>query len=387
MTQVNFSRPDYDVIVVGARPAGAATALNLARGGARVLVIDRAPPGLDTLSTHALMRAGVTLLDRWGVLPRLIAAGTPVVRRTVFDYGDQQVDVAIKPAGSVAGLYAPRRTVLDTTLANAAAEAGAELRYGERLELTLKDPSGRVRGVMTRDNAGHTRRITADLVIGADGRNSTVASLVGAEPYATEDHMSATVFGYFDAPASDAYRWIYRPGTSAGIIPTNDGQVCAFVSVAASRYRDALANDPHAAMRRYFAETAPDMEAVIAAGPSDKLRRFPGAPGFMRQSFGPGWALVGDAGYFKDPATAHGITDALRDADSLARAILSGAPGALAAWQATRDALSRDLFAITDRIAAHDWTPDELKMLHQNLHAVMKAEQAHVAQTETALAA
>ena len=94
----------------GARVAGAATALLLARAGLRVLCVDRARLGSDTLSTHALMRAGVLQLERWGLLDAIVAAGTPPVRRTVFHYGDEPVAVSIKPAAGVDALYAPRRT-------------------------------------------------------------------------------------------------------------------------------------------------------------------------------------------------------------------------------------------------------------------------------------
>lgn len=136
-----------------------------------------------------------------------------------------------------------------------------------------------------------------------------------------------------------------------------------------------------------FAETDPDVADAIARGPVDKMRRFPGAPGHLKQAFGPGWALVGDAGYFKDPCTAHGVTDALRDADALARAILRGSRSALADYQATRDALSMDLFAITDAISGHDWTMPDLQKLHFRLKQALKDEQAFIDQDDQALAA
>src|SRR3954447_8102767 len=104
----------WDVVVVGARVAGAATAMLLARAGLRVLCVDRSRYGSDTLSTHALMRGGVIQLDRWGLLPALEAAGTPAVRRTVFHYGDESYGVSIRPSGGVDALFAPRRTVIDT---------------------------------------------------------------------------------------------------------------------------------------------------------------------------------------------------------------------------------------------------------------------------------
>ncbi len=97
-------RPHYDVVVVGARPAGAATAMLLARAGLRVLVVDRSRYGADTLSTHALLRGGVLQLHRWGLLDRLVEAGTPAVRRTTFRYHDEEVVIAIKPSHGVDAL-------------------------------------------------------------------------------------------------------------------------------------------------------------------------------------------------------------------------------------------------------------------------------------------
>ncbi len=119
-----------DVVVVGARCAGAATALLLARAGARVVLVDRGGYGRDTLSTHALMRAGTLQLHRWGLLERVVAAGTPPVRRTEFRYGAAGTTVTLKPLAGVDALYAPRRTVLDPILVDAARQAGADVRYG-----------------------------------------------------------------------------------------------------------------------------------------------------------------------------------------------------------------------------------------------------------------
>ncbi len=387
MVMSSVLRPDYDVVVVGARCAGAATALNLARGGARVLVIDRDGPGTDTLSTHAIMRTGITLLDRWGVLPEIAAAGTPVIRRTVFQYGPEEVAVAIKPRGAAEGLYAPRRKLLDDVLARAAAAAGAELRYRTHLEGLVRDDAGRVIGIETRDAAGRSRTISCDIVVGADGRTSAVSELAGARSLATSPNASAVIYGYFETAPDDAYHWIYRTGLSIGVIPTNDGCSCVFAAVERSRFASVLGGDPLSALASAFAAEGQEIRAAIANGPVERLRRFAGTKGYLRQCHGPGWALVGDAGYFKDPATAHGITDALRDADALARAILTGGGGAMADYQRTRDALSRNLFRITDRIASHGWSLDELKSLHVQLHGEMQAEHAHVEQVEDNLAA
>ncbi len=118
------------MIIIGARVAGASTALLLARAGLHVLVVDRARRGSDTLSTHALMRGGVLQLWRWGLADRIVAAGTPPVRRVTFHYGAESLPITLKSYAGVDALYAPRRTVLDALLVDAAEETGAHFRFG-----------------------------------------------------------------------------------------------------------------------------------------------------------------------------------------------------------------------------------------------------------------
>ena len=171
----------HDVIVVGARAAGAATAMLLARQGLDVLLIDRGHEGSDTLSTLALMRSGVIQLSRWGLLDSVVDAGTPAIRRTLFLYGEETIDVEIGPAFGVEALYAPRRTVLDHLLAEAAAEAGAEVRYRNAMQDVETDESGRVVGIVAQNEERQEVRLGARMLIGADGRASSVARAVGAE--------------------------------------------------------------------------------------------------------------------------------------------------------------------------------------------------------------
>ncbi len=205
--------------------------------------------------------------------------------------------------------------------------------------------------------------VSASLVIGADGRRSTVARLVGATPYVWGSHATACAFGYFSNLPVDGNRWYYRPGSGAGAIPTNHGQTCLFTAVS-----NDFANRTHVERMREFqrviTDVAPDVgERLPAAELSGRLRYFPGMRGFLRQPWGDGWALVGDAGYMSDPITAHGITNALRDADILSRAIIDGAD--LARYQGARDDLSLKFFEVSDRVASYEWDIPTVKQYHQ----------------------
>src|SRR5512143_1606036 len=138
----------YDAIVVGARPAGAATAMLLARAGLRVLAVDRAREGTDALSTHALMRGAVLQLRRWGLLGALEAAGTPAIRTATFHYGAEEVTVPVKSRDGVDALYAPRRTLLDSLLVGSARAAGAVVAHEVALADLVRGPGGRVEGAV-----------------------------------------------------------------------------------------------------------------------------------------------------------------------------------------------------------------------------------------------
>jgi 2-polyprenyl-6-methoxyphenol hydroxylase-like FAD-dependent oxidoreductase len=386
----NVTNPHgFDAIVVGARCAGAATAMLLARAGARVLVVDREAYGSDTLSTHALMRTGVALLQRWNILDRVVAAGTPAVRSTTFVYGDERVEVEIKPGDGIDALLAPRRTVIDRLLVDAANEAGAEVRHGWSLQDLVRNDAGRITGAILRGPDGRTFVERANLVIGADGRQSSVARLAGAAELAMAPASSAGVYGYVPGIDNRGYRWFFRSGAHMAVIPTNNGAHCIGVFVPRSRYRDVFGSDAAAGFHACVATFDPALGEIVAGRAIDRLRRYAGAPGHLRQCHGNGWALVGDAGYFKDPVTAHGVTDALRDAALLASAVLGGEPGALAQYQEVRDQLSVPLFEVTGEIAAFGWTFERLKALHARLSATMKVELAHMmtAQTPPSLAA
>jgi flavin-dependent dehydrogenase len=369
----------YDVVVVGARAAGAATAMLLARQGRRVLLLDRDRYGADTLSTHALMRGGVFLLSRWGVLDDIVEAGTPPIRVTRFDYGTDCATVVIKPTYGVEALYAPRRTVLDPVLVQAAVAAGAQVRYGVAVAGVLRDDSGRVVGVHGRDRTGAAVAVRARLTVGADGIRSTVARAAGAATLRVGTGSGAVVYGYWSELAAEGYEWFYRPGYSAGderaaapsrgfaagIIPTNEGEACVFAGVPA----DVFARGRPDYHRLLAAATDGAGGRLASARPPGRLRTWVGRRGFIRQAHGPGWALVGDAGSFLDPLSTHGITDALRDAEMLAGAVDD--PGRYAA---DRERVIGRLFDAADRIAGYAWDSTGIREHLLDMSAAMGAE-------------
>jgi flavin-dependent dehydrogenase len=385
---------DYDAVIVGGRVAGAAVALLLARRGYRVLVVDRERRGRDTLSTHALMRAGVVQLQRWGLLDAVVAAGTPPVHRVTFHYGDDPVPIDV-----ASPLYAPRRTVLDAIIVAAAEEAGAQFRFGVRVDDLIRNGDGRVVGVRGRTRDGGSFAATARMTIGADGRNSLVAGSVNAPVTRAATAMTSVLYSYWSGVETSGYEWCYnsasretragastepRPaksGTSAGLIATNHDQVCVWVSAPPARFYDEMRFDRAGALERIIAETTTDVSRRVARGRRvGPIRGFPGIPSQMRRPWGPGWALVGDAGYLKDALTAHGISDALRDAELLATALdtaFSGNAGeatALRQYERTRDDLSIVFFDATDRIASYDWDLQQLQVQHRILSDAMRHE-------------
>ena len=375
------SHPDshYDVIIVGARAAGAATALLLARRGVRVLVLDRGRYGSDTLSTHALMRGAVLHLHRWGILDRVIASGAPPVRSATFHYGQDSLIVPIKPRDGVSALYAPRRTVLDRLLIDAAIESGAHVMFGTYLTDLVRAESSRVTGVVVGD-ATSPRKVRANLVVGADGWRSTVGGIVGARRYRAGQFGAGVAYARWAGADVEGYQWYFNPGATAGAIPTNDGETVVFAAASASDFRDAAHQGVAVAFDRLLAKAAPDLAArVNGARRVSSFHSFPGEAGFFRESVG--WLLVGDAGYFRDPGTAHGITDALRDAELAAGAILEGRESAHVKYQRARDEIASRIFEISDELASFRWDLDAARVLHEELAREMSREVAALSQS------
>jgi flavin-dependent dehydrogenase len=381
---MSSSPASHDVIVVGARAAGAATAMLLARRGLRTLLLDRGQLTSDPMSTHALLRGGVLQLSRWGLLDEVIAAGTPPVRRSTFRYGDETAVVTVRPSSGVDALYAPRRTILDDLLVRAAADAGADIRYEVRVT-DVVERGDAVVGVRATEAEGRTVELLAPLVIGADGVGSTIARCVGAPALRVGQHLSAMTYGYWSDLETNGYEWTFRPNACSGIIPTNDGEACVFAAGSPGR----IGIGGVALIEDVIAEGAPDVaERLRVASPRSFARTWMGHRGYIRQSWGRGWALVGDAGCFTDPIGLHGLTDAFRDAELLARAVAeafgskSSMRDALGDYQSTRDRLCDPLFGVVDRIASHEWDEAEIARLLSTLTSAMTDEVEAIAELE-----
>lgn len=375
---------DYDVVVVGGRAAGASTAMLLARAGLRVAVLERSRAGSDTVSTHALMRAGVLQLSRWEVLPALVAAGTPPVRSIDFSYPDgAAAHVSLRPSPGVDALYAPRRHLLDRVLVEAAAAAGADVLHGTSVTGLLRGDDGRVLGVRTTGVDGRDVGVRAALTVGADGVGSLVARETGAEVLGRGSAASAVLYRYVSDLPVRGYVWAYGDGAAAGLIPTNAGETCVFVSTTPERMRALRREGTAGAFARLLDAVPTVSDTVRTGGARGRIHGWRGLPGYVRRPYGPGWALVGDAGYFRDPITTHGLTDALRDAELLSDAVLAGIDGsspeaALAGYQLTRDRLSHALAAVTESVCRYDWDSDAIRTLLRRVSSAMSDEVEHL---------
>ena len=316
----------YDVIVVGARVAGAAVALLLARAGVRVLVVDRAGPPGDTLSTHQVQLPGVAALRRWGLLGPAVA-GAPATTRLRFDAGPVVLEGRYPSAGGVSALYSPRRMVLDRVLLDAAGAAGAQVRLGFRADELIWD-GRRVAGLQGRGRRGAGAAETARLVVGADGKHSFVARAAGAARYCARPAATMASYSYWaGVPTAAGGGEIYRrPGRAVAAFPTSDDLTMIYVASPAAEFAAARGDlEGH-----YLAglEGCGELRERAAAGfRAERLRTTPDLPARMHVPHGPGWALAGDAGLVLDPVSAHGISNALRDAELLARAVVDGLGG------------------------------------------------------------
>ena len=356
----------YDVIVVGARCAGASTAMLLARRGHRVLVLDRATFPSDTLSTHYVQQPAVARLRDWGLLGRLVASGCPPIATYSLDLGGLALKGWPTPCDGVATAYGPRRTVLDQILFDAAAAAGAVVRTGVRIDgLEMED--GRVTGVRGRIRGGRAVVERARMVVGADGLRSVVAEAVRAPVYEDRGTYQCAYYTYWSGVPTDGFEAYARERRGAAANPTHDGLTCIPVVFPRAEFKQVRADiEGH-----YMAalDMTPLGERVRGGVREERWFGTGDLPNRFRRPAGPGWALVGDAGLYQDPVTAHGITNAFRDAELLAEAIGRGLAGeapmdlALAEYHRRRDDAALPMFELTCQFASMEPPPPEMLVL------------------------
>jgi flavin-dependent dehydrogenase len=357
----------YDAIIVGARCAGSPTAMLLSRKGYRVLLVDRSTFPSDTISTHVIWPPGVAQLKRWGFLDKVTASNSPPIRKVMFDVGPFALTGSPPPTEGVVEFYAPRRKVLDKILIDAAIEAGVELRDGFSVEEVVAG-GHRVTGIRGRSQAGSDVMETARIVIGADGMRSVVARSVQAPEYNRRPPLACWYYTYWSGVSADGPEIYVRDGRAFGPIPTNDGLVCITTAWTHEEFHKFRADIEGNYLKTL--ELAPGLSQRVRQGKREE--RFYGTadlPNFFRKPYGPGWALVGDAGYHKDPVTAQGITDAFRDAELLAEAIDDGFSGrrpldeALAGYEKQRNETVMPMYEFTCQMAALDPPPPEMAEL------------------------
>jgi 2-polyprenyl-6-methoxyphenol hydroxylase-like FAD-dependent oxidoreductase len=366
----------YDAIVVGARCAGSPLAMLLARKGYDILVVDRATFPSDTISTHVVHPLAIEALRRWGLLDTLTATGCPPIHTYRFDFGPVTIEGSPGTDDSPVA-YCPRRIVLDKILVDAAADAGAEVREGFVVdEILIED--GRVCGIRGHGKDGQTVTERAPVVVGADGRHSLVAKAVEPEHYNEKPPLLAAYYSYFSGMPMDGRFEIYvRPERGWAAVPTHDDLTLVVGGWPYGEF-DANRHDVEGNWLKMLEQAPAFAERVRGA---TREAKFVGAalPNFFRKPFGPGWALVGDAGYNKDPITAQGILDAFRDVELVATALdesLTGARSyddAMSEYHHTRDEHVLPMYDFTTQLATLAPPPPEMQQLFGAISASQDA--------------
>ncbi len=369
----------YDVIVVGGRCAGSPTAMLLAQRGLHVLLVDRAKFPSDTVSTHLVHPPGVEVLRRWGLRDKVLAVGCPPIDTYAFDFGPVVLSGAPGTQDSPVA-YAPRRTTLDATLFEAAAASGAEVREGFTVtDLVIVD--GQVNGIRGHTRDGRTLSERARIVVGADGLNSVVAKQVHSQSYQVKPRLLVGYYGYWSGlPMNGRFEVYSRPGRAFAAWDTNDDLTVV------------IGGWPYAEFEKNRADIKAHYYAMfdLAPGFAERIRdatletQLVGAavPNYFRKPYGPGWALVGDAGYNKDFITSQGIQDAFRDAELCSAAIADSLAGkhdydeAMSDYQTVRDRSVASMYDYTTDLATLAPPPPALAALLQSIEGDLDATDA-----------
>ena len=366
----------HDAIVVGARCAGSPTAMLLARKGYKVLVVDKATFPSDTISTHLVHPPGVAALRRWGLLDRVVATGCPPIDTYRFDFGPFAISGAPgTPESPVA--YGPRRTVLDKLLLDAASESGVEVREEFAVEDVLSE-DGRIAGIRGHGKNGVTVTEHARVVVGADGRHSLLAEKAKPEAYHERPPILAGYYSYWSGlPMEGRFETYARPGRGFAAWPTNDGLTLVVGGWPMAEF-EANKKDVEGNWMRMI-DMVPVFSERLRAG--KRVEKFVGTPvaNYFRKPYGPGWALVGDAGYNRDYITAMGIMDAFLSAELCADALdrsLSGArpfDEAMGEYQRARDERVYPIFELTCQLASLEPPPPQLQQVLGAVHGNREA--------------
>ena len=367
----------YDVIVIGARCAGSPVAMLLGRKGYRVLLLDRACFPSDTISGHMIWQPGIARLQRWGLLNNVVASNCPPVKDVKMDLGSYALSGVLPPSEGVEDAYCVRRTALDKILVDAAVAAGAELR--ERFSVTaILTENGRFTGIRGHSRGGPTIDEKARVVIGADGLHSLVARTAVAPEYRTRPAITCWYYSYWSGIRTNGVQAYLRERCMSILAPTNDGLTLVLTLWTHDQFHE-IRSDIEGNYLRTLRQV-PEVGAFLEGGRrEERLRGMADVPNFFRKPYGPGWALVGDAGYHKDPVTAQGITDAFRDAELLSDALDSGFSGnrnmeqALQEYEQKRNDAVSEMYEFTCAMASLETPNAEMRQFHQ---ALLRDQQA-----------
>lgn len=366
----------YDAIVIGARVAGSPTAMLLAQKGYKILLLDRDSFPSDTISTHILLPKGFSQLKKWGLADEVLKRNCPVIKKITFDVGPFALTGTPPPIDGNSDIIAPRRYFLDKVLVDAAVSAGAELREKCTVQEIIIE-NGRVTGVRAKTESGNEFTEKARIVIGADGKNSILARAVKAEEYNTIPKASCWYYTYWSGVPIDALTMFTIPYRAVGVIPTNDGLACMPVAWPFDEFQT-YRSDIEGNYMKTIDQVDGLRDLMKDARREEKFTGMADLPGYFRQSFGPGWALVGDAAYHKDPITGQGMSDAMTRAEKLANAIDRGLSGeesievTLSNYQRERDEEVMPMYQMTCEWATLEPPPPDM----ENLFSAMLGNQA-----------